>query len=341
MYEGNVTIKWLYETLKVDDQWSIFRKNGFTWWCSTYAQSADIDGIIDGPDGDVGYKVVIKTDFLKNITLSDKNAAILNQMMMKASLCAPVYDAKTSCIKLVSQVDIHDGIEGWMHTILGISSLNQLYEVERLAPKLAKMVGAEIAASGHPKNGIRTEPDEILSAVDNLIIPDGKNPSKWPDSEYTYTVNQYMQQPLSVGATSGGKGLTGEFPQGDRTSLLHINGDESHPLYGNGLTLLQKFMYRAKPDGAGCKDALLLNSRIVAEDTSTYGLGSFCYTDGLLVFNSFIPNLIYKPGYLVNLYYSSAARAQAVNKWLGIAPWTRETFANKKSVFERFYEMFQ
>ena len=43
-----------------------------------------------------------------------------------------------------------------------------------------------------------------------------------------------------------------------------------------------------------------------------YGLGSYVYADGTIHFTAFIPNALHKPGLLANLYFSCAARAQAM-----------------------------
>ncbi len=336
MYHGKDTINWLFNTLKVDSEWAIRRPTGFTWWPHLFAQNIDIDGVIEGPDGEKGFKILISTDFLKNLTLKEENYSLLNRFMKNVSLAAPIYDESEKTLKLVSQLSVHSGVEGWMNPILATAACLQLDEVEKFSEILSKTLGGEPAYTGHPDSGMRTESDEILEVVEQVLIPEGEIPPKWTEQEFSDSVRMYMQQPPSLGASDGGLGLTVEFPDGESTSLLQMSCNQPHPIYGSGLLLLQKFRYASSSKIEGYQKALEMNTEIIEKNQEIYGLGSFSYQDGLLCYSMFFPNLLYKPGLVTNLYYTSASRAHIVTQLKGNPAWTADDFIKRENAIERF-----
>lgn len=338
MYHGRDTIAWIAENLQIEEKWMVKKDSGFTWWCHRFAQSIDVAGVIQGPDGkgDEGYMILVKTDLLRQVELNDQGYRILNNFMKNVSLAAPVYDRTKKTISLVSQLSVHEGVQGWMQPILVVSSLLQLIEAEAFGAKLAKDLGCELDISGHPIHGMKEHADEILDTVRGELFSQGAEPARWTEEEFTDTVRRYMQQPPSLGATGGGKGLTAEFPHGNDTSLLQMNCDEEHPFYGSGLLLTQKFRYSPASETEGHRKALEFNSTVVEQSQAAYGLGSFCYQNGLLAYSTFFPNIMYNgPGLLPNFYYTSAGRAHLVSQLMGHSPWTAADFEKKENAIER------
>ena len=117
-----------------------------------------------------------------------------------------------------------------------------------------------------------------------LVAEAGAKPSPWCDEEFNQAVSQYMQQPPALLATSGGKGLTVEFPYSAGSSLCEMQGDQAHPRIGSGLFLLQSFPVEPMSDASGTRLALELNSEELEHRPSGYGLGSYCYRDGCIRF---------------------------------------------------------
>ena len=99
--------------------------------------------------------------------------------------------------------------------------------------------------------------------------------------------------------------LTVEFPYGDASSLCQFIGEQSHPLYGNGLLIVQRFPHpmpagdggRARPDFSQA-DLARLRPATGSAATSTRRM---------ICFNGFIPNALLQAGLLPGLYYSCAA----------------------------------
>ena len=315
MNTGEKTIEWLYrDQLKVDKKWSVKSANGFTWWADKNAQKIEVIGTEINPDGDAAYLIGVQTDFLRNVVPSDKMLATINTLLMPfASMAGPVYDEKTRSLSLCSMVRTHEEIWGWMSRVFSMACVLQIAEARIMGDTVAKHLGAEAAESGHPQNGLRPAPDELAEAVANLVAPLGREPCKWIEREFETAVEQCMQQQPSLGATSGGLGFTVEFPYGNSTSLFQGMGDQPHPRYGNGLFLLQSFPVVNMSDVDGIRLALSLNATELTEKTFGYGFGSYCFRDRTIHFTSFLPNAVYRPGLLPNIYFAGAARAREMS----------------------------
>ena len=107
MDTGQRTIDWLYrEQLRADDEWSVRHPGGFTWWAHRNAQRVEVVGREDGPDGNDGYFVRVKTDLVRDVTLNDGAIAGIGLLMSTATMAGPVYDAKTGVLSLASLVRV-------------------------------------------------------------------------------------------------------------------------------------------------------------------------------------------------------------------------------------------
>jgi hypothetical protein len=83
------------------------------------------------------------------------------------------------------------------------------------------------------------------------------------------------------------------------------------------------------------KLALSLNAATLTREQSGYGLGSYVYTDGAVHFSGFVPNALYKPGLLRNLFASCAARAQRMAAFFVDGRWDPETYSLDAEVLAR------
>ena len=336
MNSGEQTIDWLYrEQLQVDDEWSIRTPTGFTWWADQNAQTIEILGEEAGPDGQSGYLVSVRTDLLTDLDLSGDALEQLNDGPMRfAALAAPVYDRDARTLSLYSLARVHDENAECMSMVLGSAAVLQIGEARLLGPALAEALGAHAALGGHPQQGLRLTPDEMIYAV-TVFLEEGKAACQWPEAEFTETVNQFMMQPPSVGASSDGQQFVVEFPFGDRSSLCQVNGTQAHPLYGNGLFVLQRFPFAAESAAAGVELALTLNGAEFTQNTTGYSFGSYVYDNGTLCFSAFFPNVLHRQIALPNLYFACASRALAMSVWLLDEQWTEESFSIEHSALGR------
>lgn len=336
MNAGERTLDWLYrEQLQVDETWSVRSATGFTWWADQNAQTIEILGEENGPDGDTAYLIGVRTDMVTDLDLTDATLAELNEGPMRfAAMSGPVYDAETRTLSLRSLGRVHEEIADWMGVLLGAAAVTQIAEARMLSTPLAHAVGAQPAVSGHPQNGLRPEPDEMLYAA-QVLVEDGREPCRWPEEAFTQTVNGLMMQPPSIGASSGGQGFTVEFPYGAKSSLCQVIGTQPHPLYGNGLLVLQRFPFPVDTPAKGVELALTLNATELTQNVTGYGFGSYVYDDGMVCFTGFVPNALHRQVVLPNLYFACAARARAMSLWLLDEDWGPDSFNLERSAMAR------
>jgi hypothetical protein len=328
MNVGEHVVDWLYSTqLQVDEQWSIRTPTGFTWWADKNAQTIEIVGEETAPDGEIGYLISVRTEMLHDVELTDAALTALNNGPMGcAAMSGPVYDLDARTLSLCALALVYEDIAPWMRILLSAAAVLQIGEARSLGPALAQSVDARQAISGHPQNGIRPTPDQMAFTA-RIFIEGGKTACRWPEAEFRDAVDEYMMQPPSVGATSGGQSLTVEFPFGEESSLCQVTGDQPHPLYGNGLLVLQRFPFDAGSQGDGIKLALSLNTADLMQEMTGYGLGSYVYDDEMLSFTGFYPNELYHPGILPNIYFSCANRAHATAVRLLNREWDADAFS--------------
>lgn len=318
-------IDWLYtEQLRVDEQWSYLLPTGFTWWADHYAQTVEFVREEIGPSGETGYLLCVRTEFLRDLDLTDTALAQINAALMRcASMAGPVYDVAARRLDLWSLVRVTEDNAGWIRYLLAAAAVVQLSEARLLAPRLAEAVGALPAVSDHPESGERTTPDEMSFAA-GVFAAAGDEPSAWTENEFRDIV-----------ATASAAGFTAEFPFGDATSTCRVIADQAHPLYGNGLLVVQSFPVQVASESEGIKLALSLNAADLTHRVTGYGLGSYVYGDGEIHFTGFLSNALHRPGLLPNLYSSCSARAQAMAARFAEGQWDPGAYSLDPEVLAR------
>ena len=237
MNTGQKLIDWLrHQQLQVDAKWSVDLPNGFKWWASKNAQSIEVIGREAGPDGNDGYFIRVKTEMWRDVNLSNESRQALNLIMATASMSGSVIN-ENGLITFSSTVRVHEVIWQLMAKLISINAMLQIQDAHFLSAQFAPALNAKHAESGHPSSGIRKEPDALAAGFQQMLSGSGSQPSKWTVHEFQDAVDLYMQTPPSLGASSGGNGLTVEFPFGNFSSLCEIRGDQAHPRIGNGLLI--------------------------------------------------------------------------------------------------------
>lgn len=327
-------IDWLYtEQIGIDEQWSYLLPTGFTWWADQHAQTVEMVREEKGPNGETGYLLCVRTELLRDLDLTDDALAEINALPMRcASMAGPVYDADARRLDLWSLIRLTDDNSDWIRFLLAAAAVIQLAEARVMAPVLAQSTGALTATSAHPESGARAVPDQMAFAA-NVFAELGEAPSAWTQAEFGA---------LPSPAVIGEAGVSVEFPFGDRTSLCRLLTDQPHPLYGNGLLVLQSFPVGAQPlgestdsDTEGIKLALSLNAADLAHRLTGYGFGSYVWSDGMIHFTAFLPNALHKPGLLPTLYSSCAARAQAMAARFAEGQWDGDAYSLDPAVLAR------
>ena len=334
-------IDWLFhDQLRVDEKWSYLLPTGFTWWADRYAQTVEILGQETGPSGEPGYLLCVRTELLRELDLSETALEAINALPMRAaSLAGPVYDVAARRLDLWSLARVTDDNGDWLRHLLAAAAVTQLAEARLLAPVLAEAAGALTATSEHPESGGRElgDGDGITSAAGAFVIA-GDRSCAWAEAEFADAADN--PGPPVVAAAAEGLRFSGEFTFGDMTSQCRIVGDQPHPLYGNGLLVLQSFPIdidgaSAEAEADGAKLALSLNAADLTGAPTGYGLGSYASGDGIINFSGFVPNALYKPGLLRALVASCAARAQSMAARFVDGRWDADRYSLDPAVLER------
>lgn len=327
-------IGWLRaERLKVGEQWSYPLPTGFSWWAAEHCQTVEILGEETGPNGESGYLVCVRTELLRDVDLTDAALDALNALPMRcASMSGPVYDADARMLDLWTLIRVTDDNGGWTRSLLAGAAVTQLAEAGTLAPVLASAIGAQSATSAHPVQGQRNSPAEVV--VDfGAYVRAGDEPCAWPEAEFRDVLSRYGD--LAVAVDAGRSGFTVEFPFGGQTSQCRVLGDQPHPLYGNGLLVVQSFPVDSGSALDGIRLALSLNAADLTSEPAGYGIGSYSYADGAMHFSGFVPNALHEPGLLPNLYLSAAARAQRMAVRFVEGGWDGDAYSLDAAVLAR------
>ena len=246
--------------------------------------------------------------------------------MSVASMAGPVYDEQSRTLKLCSLVRVYEHIRPWMSALISMACVMQISEAQKMGRKLAKTLGAEPDESGHPHFGVRNEPDELAGIIDTTVIPVGKQPCRWTVEEFEDALANYMQKPPTLLATGRGLRFTAEFIYGKDSSICRGMGDQSHPVYGSGLSLIQSFPIGNYSAAEGAQVALTFNQMELTLRPFGYGFGSYSFDNGMIHFISFIPNMAHQNGLIPNLFFASAGRAKELSIRFTETDWTAEAF---------------
>ena len=159
----------------------------------------------------------------------------------------------------------------------------------------------------------------------DVALPGWDEPSRWDPWEFEYAKGKLEDR--GACASTGPTGLTAEFAWepgavsamlGQRTSLLRIRSDESHPLAGNGL--FYRLDLPPDFDEEEAKSWAARLNRIEAEsiDTPPF-LGAWTTRTGsrTLSFAGFWPNVMYQRGTATNIAFWCAARSHLARLMIG------------------------
>lgn len=342
MYTGRDTIEWMYgKQFKAGGEWSVRTDNGFRWWPTDRAQTVEVVGEADGPSGERGYYISVRTELFKVRSLDGDALKAVNMTLMPfASLAGPVYDPRRGTLDLCSWALVYEEISPWMNILLSIAAAMQIHEAQRLGDKFGDF-SLENAVSGHPENGIREGWDNISDLLPAFISAQGREPSRWTAPEFQHAADLLGNIPPVLLATAGGPGLSAEFPFGTFSSLCRMSADEPHPFYGNGLLITHFFPVSGKKgeEERWIRKALSLNMPLLGSDPAGYGFGSYTYSDGMIVHAAFYPNTLYSPGLLLNLLLSCGARGMAMNRELAGVKGGENPFLLSRSAVERLMDL--
>lgn len=310
---GLDVLKGIFELLKIDDEWSSWSERGFEWWAHNLRQRVWVSPGYDD-EGITIYRFFAVSDAIRAVKKPQSQVdGILGELNSVAVASAMVFDPSEESVKFWTAATVHEDNAEWMTRLLTSCTILQAIEATRRAESFATILDGEPDYSGS-----REEPDEMLTVLDTVFLPQGQNASPWRGSAEMTQIRDMLNQANCV-SMGDEIGLTAEFPFGDATSMMQVKTDEDNPTIGSGVGMfLQLPMWGTAIDAA--KIAGALNRAEANSKTQSHLIGSWCVKtvgeQSIPAFASFIPTSLFQPGILTNLMLSAVGRAMWVGQLL-------------------------
>lgn len=300
---GSDPLAFIAERMQIDAAWAVETAHSITWWAGRLAQRLTLEA----PRDVHGVQVVvlhIETDLLKDVPVTDSTWEQLAGLNRLASLSAYVADTGAATMRLHASVSLtKDNLP--MAQLLALHAVAlQVADAHAEARELAKVFGAAVDESVHPRGGRRTRDDEMLGVVD-IYRQRGQDPSPFTTQELASLVH-IDPRPWLMASSDASRLIADLAFADDRPARLEADGSARHPALGSGLQL--RLILPVEPDAAVAQK---LNARDAAlPDAHQVGAWSVDPERGLL-FGAFIPSGAYAPELLRSLIYHAAGR----NEW--------------------------
>lgn len=313
---GTQLLDGIYRDLMIDTEWSVREPRGFTWWGHRLAQRVTVD-LPRVDNGSSIVRVRAETDMLKDVPEAadtPKKIAVLNAM---ATMSACVWDRDQKTVSLVCTIYAHDENARFAaHLAKGAVAI-QAADAHLKVDGLAEVFHARPNESRHPLSGARSEPDDMLNAID-MFAKIGRGTSPY-GSNLERVID--VLSSLGVLATGGAFGLTAEFDFSDArpavlggsgTALFQIETTTPHPQLGSGALMTLK-LPPAWPVAIAAAIATRLNVAEAGDEFVRANLlGGWCIApdDGSVTYTGFLPTGLHGSGLLENIVLSNGVRSR-------------------------------
>ncbi len=295
-------IEFVHQRLQVDGEWSRRHDRGFEWWAGVLAQRLWCGSVRD-EDGTEVTPVHIETDLLAEVPAGADTLARLASINRLATLSAYVADHRAGAVRLRASVSVTEDNWPVARSLALHAAAIQVADAHAEAQALAEIFGATVAASSHPRQPVRTDPDEMLEVM-AVYREHGARGSPFAGDELAQLV--HVEPRPWTRASSATDRLMADLPFGDHAvAQLELDATLDHPALGSGLRL-ELFI----PAAASALVVDRLNqSELVGPDA--HQVGAWCLDDARgVLFVSFVPAAAYLPNLSRALVYHMAARCQ-------------------------------
>jgi hypothetical protein len=301
---GGSVVDHVFETMQIDDEWSIREAAGFTWWGHRLAQRV----WADPPRKSFGENVVClhaEMDLLQGVPNTPETLGLIASANQLATLNALVFDPEGGRVSLRCNAYFHEG-NLWLQQIFSSAVALQVAQAHVEMEALTEMLGGEPLTSEHPTSGERPEPDDMLN-VGAIFTHHGADSSPFVEADFTRVLE--MEPKPWLMATGSGAGLTAEFAFGDGvpailrsgsnqtgdqplgTALFQATAEQEHPHLGSGCLLQLHLPMNLRPDSA----AGLANELNVSESrewSAAHLLGAWYSRGSHVSFTAFLPAMV-------------------------------------------------
>jgi hypothetical protein len=296
-------LKFLTARMQIEAEWAVQERTSFSWWAHSLAQRV----WVAPPREFQGVELTtlhIETDLLADVPMNGSTWTRLANINQFASLSAYVADASQGTVRLHSSVSLT--AENWplARTIALHAMALQMADAYGEASELAEAFGGRVAATPHPRQGMRERPDEMVGILE-VYQQRGEGDSPFDEDEIAQLVH-LEPRPWTMAANEPQR-LDADLDFAtDLPARLELDASEKHASLGSGLQM--RLLLPVEPDDA---IAQKLNANECVEPDA-HQLGAWCVDpERGLMFTGFVPAAAYTPGLSRALAYHLSAK----NEW--------------------------
>jgi hypothetical protein len=175
---GSDALRLMARRWVIDEAWSWDHgPAGFTWIGHRLAQRFAVQ------EAGERLRLVASTTVVEGIADGARARRALSGFNLLGKGSMWLHHAERGTIELHCGIELDaESLEARTHD-LSTFALLQLYTGEILAERLAEASGGRPAHRPHPTSGVREEGDEILTMVDQALVPIGMGPSQYADPD--------------------------------------------------------------------------------------------------------------------------------------------------------------
>ena len=319
---GSERIHWISE--------SVDCPAGFDWWPGDFCVSVRAVNPLASSDFN-GCKVLIRTNFLKNISIDNNRIELLIATISRfsTSTYAWVYptqnfwkhfEATQNSLNLwlSSSAYIDENNLGWMTDFLANTSIIQPINAQLQSSSLPELLGCGAPDKTKPNSTVIDKLDDMLEVVGEVYAPIGQKPSYFANTgEFEDFAKKYAQSDICFGFGDQA-GMTLETPFGSDSALIRFYTNEKHPQLGHGLLVTLQLPWFDK-DINIARESAELNFLESIDWTRFPQLGCWHSSESRegqtgVACTLFIPNALYKKGLVAHIAFWFIERARWVRK---------------------------
>jgi len=319
---GLKAVDLLFQQMMIDDEWSIRRPRGFTWWGYRLAQHVEAGEPRPAADGAMGSVIRVWTEVARDVPRDADAATLLAPANMQQSMSALVWDRDAATINECATSPMYDDtVDAWV-PLLAAAAVLQNTAAHSRAHAVAELVGGVPASTDHPISGERPAMDDLLNGPAAWVAMADGAPSRFAghqmlalaafaekhevvgsgdESGFTCEVAYSVDVPAIARVASNAGGGLG-------TALVQAFTDQPHPELGNGVLWLVRLPKTVDPTTARMT-ANELNLLEASGESPSKLCGAWCATGSTLNHVSFLPSFVAQDGILENLLVDTMARA--------------------------------
>ena len=260
-------IRAIHRYLQIDDKWTQWHDDGFTWWAFQLAQRFRFEGPHE-VESTPTWWISFETDFLRNV--QDEAQAMLFASEQNRTI--NLFTAHAGANRLSYRARVYalpDTADHRLRTLADRAILANAIAHLQATALLETETGfkADIDVSHHPDRNARTEPDDMLN-VYSLFQQKGNEPlsdERRPDLDHIVRTLDMLGIPVQGGNAAAG--VLATLLQLEGRLAFRIDLPVSNPHVGNGMLALLTF---DPPDELTYAEATMLASSLNDAEWTTH-----------------------------------------------------------------------